>query len=76
MLKGLFGKVLKFKNEIDKKKKKIKNRKIRRDVLSFTLSFFVIDSELRQKQDGRHSTALPSKIFPKLNDLGNVYIQP
>ena len=53
MSKELFGKVLKCKNKINKKTEEIKNRKIRRGVLSFTLSFF-IDSEWRQKLSSKN----------------------
>ena len=53
MFIGLFGKVLKCKNKINKKTEEIKNRKIRRGVLSFTLSFF-IDSEWRQKLSSKN----------------------
>ena len=53
------------------KKKKIKNMKIRRGVLSFTLSLFFIDSELRQKQDGRRPTPLTSKNVPELKIARN-----
>ena len=45
MLKGLFGKVLKCRNKMNKKKKKIKDVKIRRGVLSFTLFFLPIANE-------------------------------
>ena len=67
MFKGLFGKVLKCKKEINKKKEENKGQ----SNFSFSLSFFLLANKDKNRMGDVPPPSL-QKIYLKLNDLENV----